>query len=37
MKFKVPYTQYADVTINDPIIILTELCRYFLIEQILKI
>ena len=29
MKFKVPYTQYIDVTIDDPIIILTELCKHF--------
>lgn len=29
MKFKVPYTQYIDITIDDPNLILKELCGYF--------
>jgi hypothetical protein len=29
MKFKVPYTQWIDVTLNDPKEVLHELCGYF--------
>ena len=29
MNFKVPYTQYIDITIDDPNIILKELCGHF--------
>ncbi len=29
MNFKVPYTQYIDITIDDPNVILKELCGHF--------
>jgi hypothetical protein len=29
MKFRVPYTQWIDVTIDDPKEVLHELCSYF--------